>query len=308
MCLYPKLIINKKYKPNKKNGWKAPICKDRRLLYVTSACGKCYECRKQNAEQWRIRMSEELKTNPKAMFVTLTINEDKMQELEIQCMKKHNEIELNKMGTIAIRHCLENYRKHNKKSVKHWFITERGHNGTERLHLHGIIYNQFDINKYWLYGNTYTGYVNESTITYIVKYITKEDDNFIGKVCCSPGLGANYTKQLNAERNKFNNSKTNETYLYKNGQKGALPKYYRNKLYTDEQREQLWIQKIENGTKWVCGEKVNINNEIEYTNLLSYYQNKFKKLNIDNPEQWDIKKYQKRLQKQRDYIKNHPKH
>ena len=41
MCLYPKLIRNKKYLPTKKkNGGVPPQCPDERLYYVTAACGK----------------------------------------------------------------------------------------------------------------------------------------------------------------------------------------------------------------------------------------------------------------------------
>ena len=40
MCLYPKLIKNRRYVPNKKNGGVPPQCPDERLLYVTAACGK----------------------------------------------------------------------------------------------------------------------------------------------------------------------------------------------------------------------------------------------------------------------------
>ena len=35
---------------------------------------------------------------------------------------------------------LERVRKLTGKSVKHWFITELGHEKTERLHLHGIVW------------------------------------------------------------------------------------------------------------------------------------------------------------------------
>ena len=47
MCLYPKLIKNPKYRPNKKNNYKAPICEDERVLYVPVGCGNCIECRNQ---------------------------------------------------------------------------------------------------------------------------------------------------------------------------------------------------------------------------------------------------------------------
>ena len=75
MCLYPKLIKNKRYCSTKKNGGIIPECPDERLKYVTAACGKCYECRKQKARAWQVRMSEETRQNPNALFVTLTIQQ-----------------------------------------------------------------------------------------------------------------------------------------------------------------------------------------------------------------------------------------
>ena len=42
------------------------------------------------------------------------------------------------LATKAIRLCLERVRKQTGKSIKHWFITELGHEKTERLHLHGV--------------------------------------------------------------------------------------------------------------------------------------------------------------------------
>ena len=82
MCLYTKYITNKKYQPNKKNNFRAPVCKDRRLLLVPAKCGRCIECRKARKREWVIRLNEEIKNNPeKATFwqniVTgkLTINE-----------------------------------------------------------------------------------------------------------------------------------------------------------------------------------------------------------------------------------------
>ena len=47
MCLYPRLIKNPKYKPNKKNGGQVPPILDSRVLAVPIGCGKCLECKKQ---------------------------------------------------------------------------------------------------------------------------------------------------------------------------------------------------------------------------------------------------------------------
>ena len=88
MCLYPKLIRNRRYLPNKKNGGVPPVCPDERLLYVTAACGKCMECRKQKQRQWVVRMSEELRQNPNAYFMTLTIDDENYTNLANICSTK----------------------------------------------------------------------------------------------------------------------------------------------------------------------------------------------------------------------------
>ena len=71
MCLYPKLIKNKKYLPTKKNKYNPPVCTDERLRYVTSACGRCYECRSQKRKEWLVRLSEDIRENNNVVFVTL---------------------------------------------------------------------------------------------------------------------------------------------------------------------------------------------------------------------------------------------
>ena len=67
-----------------------------------------------------------------------------------------------------------------------------GHEKTERLHLHGIVWglgNGKKVTDNWKYGITFTGYfVNEKTINYITKYMLKIDEKhpkFRGKVLCS---------------------------------------------------------------------------------------------------------------------------
>ena len=123
MCLYPKLIKNRRYVPNKKNGGVPPQCPDERLRYVTAACGKCMECRKQKQRQWLVRMNEELRQEPNAYFITLTIDDKSYSELS----NTYNITGNNEIATKAIRLCLERIRKQTGKSIKHWFITELGH-------------------------------------------------------------------------------------------------------------------------------------------------------------------------------------
>lgn len=295
MCLYSRLIKNRKYQPNKKNGGIAPICLDKRVEYVPIKCGRCIECRKQKKREWIVRLSEEIRTNNNAYFVTLTFNDSSIKEIKSKLLIKENESyeELNLIATYAVRHWLELIRKHKKKSIKHWLITELGEDFS-RIHLHGIVWgNLSDIEK-WKYGYWYVGdYVNEKTINYITKYMLKVPEkhpNFIGKILASKGIGSNYMKRNDAENNKYNGKSTNESYRLQNGTKINLPAYYRNKIYTEDEREKLWINKIEQGYRYIMGEKVSTENIEEWENLIKYYQERAKQLYNENPIDWDLEK------------------
>ena len=73
----------------------------------------------------------------------------------------------------------------------------------------------------WIDGYKYYGrYVNEKTINYVSKYMTKKaEDNpdYISIVLCSKGLGANYAKE-NQLKHRWNKEKTIVTYKAHNGQ------------------------------------------------------------------------------------------
>ena len=140
MCIYPRLIQNKKYVANKKNKGEPPKAKDKRVLAVPVGCGKCFECRKKKANDWRVRLTEELKHDKTGVFVTLTFNTESLKRLskgleELKGYEKDNAI-----ATKGVRMFLERWRKKHKKSVKHWPITELGGGRYEHLHIHGIIF------------------------------------------------------------------------------------------------------------------------------------------------------------------------
>ena len=82
MCLYPRLIKNKKYEPNKKNGGHVPPLIDERTLYVPIGCQNCIECDKQKRTNWRTRLLEEVKHNTqKGYFITLTFSDENYKKL-----------------------------------------------------------------------------------------------------------------------------------------------------------------------------------------------------------------------------------
>lgn len=305
MCLYPKLINNPKYKANKKNNFNPPVCKDERVKLVPIGCGKCMECMKKKQREWTVRLNEELRTNNQAKFITLTFSNEEYTKLYHETKNKYKNTEGyeldNQIATTAVRRFLERYRKKYKKSIKHWLITEIGGTNTEGLHLHGILFKNIDnkeLTELWKYGRTDNGqYVNERTINYITKYVTKTDQKhseYKPVILTSPGIGSNYINRPDSQNNKFKQTGTNETYRTRNGLKTALPIYYRNKIYNEEQREELWLQKLDKEQRWICGEKVSIKDgQQQYEQLLKYYQQKNEKLGYGTDKQnWNEKKYQ----------------
>ena len=305
MCLYPKLMNNKKYTINKKNGGIIPPLPlregeiDKRVLKVPIPCGKCKECMKKRSREWGIRLQEEIKTNPVAQFVTLTFNNESLIELSKEIKAEGYAMD-NAIATIAIRRFLERWRKKHKKSVKHWFVSELGSGRYEHMHIHGIIWTKEkqDIKDIWKYGFVYIGdYVSNRTITYITKYITKVDlkhKEYKPKINCSAGLGKEYLNGYNAQKNKYNEVETNENYRTNNGLKTQLPTYYRNKIYTEEEKQELWIKKLNENVRYINGIKIDMNTESErYYKILELAQKENERIGYGTDKiDWNAKKYE----------------
>ncbi len=165
MCLYPRLIKNPKYKVSKKNKGIVPVCKDDRVMMIPVGCNRCMECRKKKSRDWNVRLQEEVRQSVlKGHFMTLTFSDDsliKLGNIANRDEDVYDGYELdNKIATLAVRRFTENWRVQKKKSLRHWLITELGHSGTERLHLHGLIWTdepEEEIKKFWKFGSGDTG-------------------------------------------------------------------------------------------------------------------------------------------------------
>lgn len=322
MCLYPKLINNRKYQSNKKNGGNIPSVTDKRVLVVPVGCGKCMECKKQKSREWQVRLHEEIRNDNSGKFVTLTFSNESIKELS-ENIKDLNGYNLdNEIATLGVRRFLERWRKKYKKSVKHWLVTELGGNGTENIHIHGIIWTNESsktINNIWKYGFTWIGdkesggYVNERTINYIVKYVNKVDEKhkeYNSKILTSAGIGKNYIDRIDSKKNKYNGKNTKEIYTTRQGIKLALPIYYRNKIYNEEEKEKLWLMKLDEEVRYVNGEKIDVSKgEEEYYKVLEWHREKNKRLGYGNDSKnWEQKRYENSrrnlLTKQRIYKAN----
>lgn len=312
-------MINKKYLPNDKNEGIVPEMPiigtdpegkpiyDERVLYVNVPCGQCIECRKQKARNWQVRLQEELKCWTKAYFITLTFDPGQLAKL----LNKTGLTECNAAAAYAVRHSLERYRKDHGKSLRHWYITELGHEGTERIHLHGIIFTCRELEfvktdkddfykwKYWKYGMVYVGkFCNEMTINYIVKYMHKIDEDhkgFIGQVLASPGIGRSYMEKPGIKNLlQYRPNETIDTYRLPNGARVKLPKYYSNKALSEEERELKWREFMDSKQESVMGNNYypeNIGNST-MANVVEKAQDKNKEYGYgDDSKEWRKKPF-----------------
>ena len=337
MCLFSKLIPNPKYKKTKKNGGVIPPITDPRVTQVPIGCGWCMECAKQKAREWHVRLSEEITHPHPRTFITLTFNNESYTKLYEKLKNINDKIEGYEMdnwiATHAIRLFLERWRKKHKKSIKHWFITELGHKGTENIHIHGIIWTRDieEVKRMWgtinnktkkhepygyVFPSTEHGmkfnYVNSETINYITKYVTKVDfqhKQYKPKILTTPGIGKGYEHSYNARGNQYKPGKTKETYTDKSGRERSLPIYYRNKIYSEDQREKLWIEKLDKRERWVLGTKIDISTpqgEQEYWRAIKHAQKINKQLGYGgDTTSWEQTEYERQIRnlKQMERIK-----
>lgn len=298
-----------------------PPISDNRVLVVPIGCGKCMECMKKKARDWQVRLLEDVRTNKNGKFVTLTFSNESYRKIARKI--NSNEITLkgyeldNAIAKYGVRKMLERWRKTHKKSVRHYLVTELGGNGTENVHMHGILWtneSMQEIRQKWKYGYVYPNtkeeeeenYVNEKTINYIMKYISKVDGvhkEYKPIILTSAGIGKNYVHREDAKGNKYKIGETKETYTTRTGHKIAMPIYWRNKIYTDEEREKLWIEKLDKQERWVCGERIDISEgEENYIGARNWYRAKNERLGYGGEETEESKKDYEN--KRREYINN----
>ena len=108
-------------------------------------------------------MNEEMGNNPSAIFFTGTFTDKRIEQLS----KKYgiDKKNVNEIATKEVRLFMERIRQtsREKKSVKHWIVTEKGHTNTRRIHIHGIFWHPnkaglpYLLNKCWTAGYSYQG-------------------------------------------------------------------------------------------------------------------------------------------------------
>lgn len=241
-CLKPLKIVNPHYKsvkgiPRNHLEFQNVNFPD---YYIQVPCGLCYPCLKRFQNDWRVRLLNE--------WLNLSISEQKKSRfLTLTVAPRYYKLML-KNPAKMIKHFRDEYRRIFKKSVRYWCITEYG-DTTDRLHFHMLVFNtdasRSDFDSIWKYGIVNNRVINKKRIMYCISYITDGVDPKTlllpkerkPKVFCSPGLGKSYCTSVNRRnhvldgaRKRFNLTVNLGGYNY------AMPRYYSNKIFTDEEK------------------------------------------------------------------------
>ena len=225
--------------------------------YIDVPCGCCQSCEKRRMFDFRVRLMYEHAAHPFSVFITLTFKEESLQLFKDNPNK-------------AVCRFLDRVRKYFGKGVRHWICAEYG-SLKGRIHYHGILFDvpkDLDtklLEKLWKYGYVWLGYANPDTVKYITKYVTKSAS--CGKkpprIISSKGIGESY---ISPESVRFHISDENtlRPYIHVGGYKFPLPRYYYNKIFTDDLKVEMVLDRFYNPPeKFFCYGR-EYNNEFEF--------------------------------------------
>lgn len=200
-------------------------------------CGRCPPCKKRRVDEWVFRMLEEDKVSKQGNFVTLTYNT--------------SNVPISPHGLMTLDYTdVQLYLKRLRKAVfpariKFYCAGEYG-TQNRRPHYHIIFLSSepFETKHFfecWNKGDVHIGKVSGESIAYCVKYIDKgksvpehsRDDRKPEFSRMSQGLGKSF---LTDEVRRFYHADLERLYVVRpGGHRSALPRYYKRKLFTEEQ-------------------------------------------------------------------------
>lgn len=210
--------------------------------YQDVPCGKCPQCKRLRISAWAFRLMNYERQASSAVFATLTYDTE------------HVPITQNGFMSLDYRDAALFFKRLRKRvsshspdvRIKYYLAGEYG-GVTFRPHYHAIIFNVdnvYDIEHSWMRGMVDYGTVTGASINYTLKYIDKpkripmhrNDDRLPERSLMSKGLGTDYINEKTIAWHKAD--LLGRYYLPAlGGSKIAMPRYYKEKIYTEEELE-----------------------------------------------------------------------
>lgn len=231
---------------------------------MTVPCGKCSNCIKNKRSSWAARLSEEHKDARSAYFFTLTYDESNVPiTLDLDGKTVVKVLNFRDLQLFIKRFRISLYRKYGLR-VRHFCCGEYGPR-TKRPHYHGIFFFPDFIDKAsvyellkksWTLGFITFSEVTDARIMYCSKYMTMANKEtgilkrrpYKPGIRYSLGIGRSYISRMKDYHQKLLQSIPYELsgyyYVTKQGFKTALPRYFKDKIYTFSQKLYIsWFQR-----------------------------------------------------------------
>jgi len=206
--------------------------------HIPVPCGKCPNCLQRRSQQWIFRLLEHDKVHIGSLFITLTYDNEHVP------ISKNGYMTLCKKDfQLFMKRLRKSYPKTHGK-ISYYACGEYGET-YERPHFHAIVFNAHtdNIQRAWQLGQCHFGQVSGDSIAYTTKYMHKgkiipkhqNDDRVPEFQLFSQRLGISY---LSPATIKYHQDDITRLYVtFPGGQKAALPRYFRDKIYSDLQRK-----------------------------------------------------------------------
>lgn len=203
-------------------------------------CGKCVECLESRRSMWSIRLAEEAKDHIHTSFITLTYSDENIVYGEyFPTLVKDD-----------VQRWLKRLRKRiEPEKIRYYLVGEYG-TKTMRPHYHVLLFGLNNelikdgiIEKTWSKGNIQVGQLNRKTIHYATKYHVNRSYHPVGSessfslMSKRPAIGHSYLKKME----HIHDGNIDRAYYQDGDFKKPLPRYYREKLYCQYEREQMNI-------------------------------------------------------------------
>lgn len=206
--------------------------------FNTVPCSRCAACIARKRSAWSFRLENELKHSQSAHFITLTYDDDNLFT---------NDYGNPSVSKSDVQLFLKRLRKHFPPIIRYYAVSEYG-SKTHRPHYHIIMFNMVGDREFvqdtvlasWGKGNVDVGTVTPASIAYVTKYVFQKGKHRDGEnpvfalMSRKPGLGSKYIET----HRKWHQKDINRVYAVKEGGvKIALPRFYKDKIYTDMQKQ-----------------------------------------------------------------------
>lgn len=226
-------------------------------------CGKCLSCLKDRKNAWAFRMYWEARYSKTCHFVTLTYSPENMpraggglgREGHIGTLRKKDlHTFLASMKRIQYRWYQEQGLAQPDYRIKYYAVGEYG-TKTQRPHYHIIFFNLHPemikrIDKVWNKGHHHVGTGEKASMQYTAKYLIDKDERYLNQPiekpfsCMSKNIGLEYLRANGRfHRDVEDNPEDWRMFaITEAGHKIALPRYYKEKLFSPD--EQKYISEL----------------------------------------------------------------